>query len=65
MEEIVRKTEVLISKVIERSGKNGSNLEDMQIEEEKEEDGNKCFDECFDDQVLDLGLKRKREVSLE
>ena len=31
------------------------------IEEEEEEEGN----ECFDDEVLDLRRKRKREVSLE
>ena len=62
-EEIVRKTELLQSKVTEGSGWNGSNLMDIAIEEEEEEEVNKCFDECFDDEVLDLRRNRKREVS--
>ena len=39
------------------------NLMDIAIEEEEEEEVNKCFDECFDDEVLDLRRNRKREVS--
>ena len=35
------------------------------IEEEEEEEGNDCFDECFDNEVLDLRQTIKREVSLE
>ena len=38
---------------------------DIVIEEEEEEKGNGCFDGCFDDEVLDLRRKIKREVSLE
>ena len=37
MEEIVRKTEVQTSKVKEGSGKYGSNIVDIAIEEEEEE----------------------------
>ena len=59
----MRKTELLKSKVTEGSGGNGSNLMDIAIEEEEEEEVNKCFDECFDDEVLDLRRNRKREVS--
>ena len=65
MEEIVRKTEVLTSKVREGSVTNGYNLMDIVIEEKEEEEGNECFDECFDDEVLGLRRKRKQEVSLE
>ena len=54
-----------MSKEIEGSVKNGSNLMDTAIEEEEDEEGNKCFDECSDDEVLDLRRKRKREVCLE
>ena len=57
----MKKTEVITSKVTEGSETNGSNLMDIAIEEEEEEEGN----ECFDDEVLDLRLKRKREVILE
>ena len=38
---------------------------DIAIEEEEEEEGNECFDECFHDEVPDLRQKRKQEVSLE
>ena len=41
--EIVRKTEVLKSKVAEGSWTNGSNLMDMATEEEEEEVGNECL----------------------
>ena len=64
MEEIVRKTDVLTSKLIEGSGTNGSNLMDILIEEEEEEEGNEYFDECFDDKVLDLRRKSKWDISL-
>ena len=57
MEEIVRKTEVLTSKVREGSVTNGYNIMDIVIEEKEEEEGNECFDECFDDEVLDLRQK--------
>ena len=65
MEGIVRKTEVLMSKVSEVSVTIFSNLMEISIEEEEEEGGNKCFDKCFDDEVPYLRQKRKREVSLE
>ena len=51
MEEIVRKTEVLMSKVTEGPGTNASTIMDMVIEEEEEEEGNDCFDKFFDDEV--------------
>ena len=51
MEEIVSKTEVLMSKVTEGPGRNGSTIMDMVIEEEEEEEGNECFDKFFDDEV--------------
>ena len=57
-EEIVRKTELLTSKVTEGSGKNGSNHMYIWIEEEEEGGRNKCFDECFDDKVLYLMRKK-------
>ena len=38
---------------------------DIAIEEEEEEEGNECFNKCFDDEVLYLRQKIKREVSLE
>ena len=59
------KTELLTSKVTEGSGTNGSNIMDIAVEDEEEEEGNKCFDECFDDEVLYSRRKRKRGVSLE
>ena len=59
MEEIVRKTELITSNVTEVSGTNGSNLTDMVIEGEEEEEGNDCFGECFDDKVLNLRQKIK------
>ena len=31
------------------------------IEQKEEEEGNKCFDDCFDDELLDLG-KNKTET---
>ena len=43
MEETVRKTEVITSKVTEGSGKNGVNIMYISIDEGKEEEGNKCF----------------------
>ena len=50
---MVRKTEVLKINVTEGSEKNGSNIMDTSIEEEEEEEGNKCFD----DKVLALMRK--------
>ena len=44
MEEILRNTELQWSKVTEVSGTNGSNLMDIAIEEEEEEEGHECFD---------------------
>ena len=38
---------------------------DIVIDEEEEEEGHECLDYCFDDEVLDLRRKRKREISLE
>ena len=38
---------------------------DISIEEEREKKGNECFDGCFDDEVLYLRRKIKREVNLE
>ena len=61
----MRKTEVLTSKVTEGSGTNGNNLINISIPEEEEGEGKECFDEYFDDEVLDLRQKRKQEVSLE
>ena len=55
----MRNTEVLTCKVTEVSGTNGFNLMYLVIEEEEEEE---CR-ECFDDEVLALRPKRKREVS--
>ena len=52
-------------KVTEGSVTNGSNLMDIVIEEEEEEEGNECFDMCFDDEVLDLRRKIKQEEILE
>ena len=49
MEEIVSKADVLMGKVTEVLGKNGSNIMDITIEEKEEEEGNECFDEYFDD----------------
>ena len=37
----------------------------ISVEEEEEQEGNKCCDKRFDDEVLDLIRKRKREISLE
>ena len=65
MEGIVSKTEVLIIKVTQVSGTNGSNIMDMVIEQEKEEEGKECVYKCFDGEVLYLRQKRKWEVSLE
>ena len=65
MEEIVRKTEALTSKITETPGTNGSNFMEIEIEEEEEEEDNECSGECFDYEVLDLRRKIKREVSLE
>ena len=53
MEERVRNTEVLTNKVTEESGKYGSNLMGIAIEQGEEEEDN----ECFDDEVLDLSQK--------
>ena len=61
MEEIVSKTEVLTGKVTEVSGTNVSNIMDTVIEEEEAEEGN----EFFDDKVLHLRQRIKREVCLE
>ena len=57
IEEIVSKTEVITSKVIDGSETNVSNITDIAIEEEEEEEGNECFGECFDDEVLYLRQK--------
>ena len=38
---------------------------DIASEDEEQEEGNDCFGECFDDKVLALMRKRKREKSLE
>ena len=65
MEEILSNTEVLTSELKEVSVTNGSNIMDIAIEGEEEDEGNECFDECFDDEVLNLRRKRKQEVSLE
>ena len=65
MEEIVSKTEVISSKITEVSGTNDSNRMEIVIDKEEEEDGNEYFDECFDEDVLDLRRKIKWEVSLE
>ena len=61
MEEIVWKTEILTSKTTEGYVTNCSNLMDIVIEEEEQEEGN----ELFDDKVLGLKRKRKRQLSLE
>ena len=45
MEEIVRKAEVINIKVTQESVLNGSNLVDVSIEQEEEEENNDCFDE--------------------
>ena len=58
-EEILRKTEVITSKVTDGSVKNDSNLMDIAIEGEEEEEGNEFFGECFDEKVLDLRQKIK------
>ena len=58
-------TGVLTSKLTEGSGTNGSNIIDIDIQEEEGEEVNEFFDEFFDDEVLDLRQKRKREVRLE
>ena len=55
------KSEVLRSKVKYRSGVNGPNIMDIAIEEEY----NECFNKCFDDEILYLRQKIKREASLE
>ena len=65
IEEIVSKTELLPSKVTDGSGTNFPNLMDIATEEEEEGGSNKCFDECFDDEVLYLRGERKWEVSLD
>ena len=65
IKEIGRKTEVLKSKVKQGSGTNDSNIMDIEIEKEEQEEGNACFDKCFDDEVLDLKQRRKLEVSSE
>ena len=57
MKEMVRKTEVLTSKLTEESGTNDSNRMDIVIEEEEEGEGNKCFDKCFDDKNKCFTLK--------
>ena len=62
---MVKNTEVLMSKVIEGSETNWSNIMFILIEDEEEKEVNECFDECFDYKVLDLRRKVKREVSLE
>ena len=54
-----------MSKVIEGSETNWSNIMFILIEDEEEKEVNECFDECFDYKVLDLRRKVKREVSLE
>ena len=54
-----------MSKVIEGSETNGYNLMEILIEEEKQKEGNQCFDGFLNDEVLDLRRKIKREVSLE
>ena len=46
-------------------GKNVSNLMNITIQKEEEEEYNKCFDQCFDNELLDLSKKRQHEVSLE
>ena len=61
---MVKNTEVIISTVIEGSETNGSNLMEVYIEYEEEQEDNDCFDECFGDEVLDL-RRKKGEVSLE
>ena len=58
------KNELLTSKVTEGSGTNGSNIMDIAIEEEEDDKCNECFDELFDDEVLDL-RRKKQEVSME
>ena len=65
MEEILRKTELLTSKVKERSGTNSSNILDKAIQEEGEEECNECFNECSYGEVLDLRRKIKQGLSLE
>ena len=45
MKEISRKTELLTIKLTEGSGTNGSNIMDIEIEEEEEKEGNECFDD--------------------
>ena len=65
MKEIVRNTEVITSNITEGAGTNGSNLMDIEIGEEEWEEGSECFDKCFDDEVLYLRQKIKRELSLD
>ena len=43
------KTELLTSKVTYGSGTKDSNCIDIVIYEEEEEDGNECFNKCFDE----------------
>ena len=51
MKEISRKTELLTIKLTEGSGTNGSNIMDIEIEEEEEKEGNECFDDFFTNKI--------------
>ena len=65
IEEIVRNNEVITIKVTEISVTNGSNIMDIDIEDNNTRKVTSILKKCFDDKVIYLRQKIKREVCLE